>query len=84
MVKAAGHYGVLHPTCLVESLTLCYLLQRQGVSADLRIGVRKMSDEFEAHAWVEYAGAALNQPDEQHRHYAAFDRGFSNLPGDPS
>ncbi|HTZ46893.1 MAG TPA: lasso peptide biosynthesis B2 protein [Verrucomicrobiae bacterium] len=83
MVKAAGHYGMLHPTCLAESLALYYLLQRQGVSADLRIGVRKTSDEFEAHAWVEYAGAALNQPDDQHRHYAAFDRGFSDQPGDP-
>jgi len=84
MVKAAGHYGALHPTCLVESLALWYLLQKQGVSANLRIGVRKTADEFEAHAWVEYAGAALNQPDERHRHYAAFDRGFSDLPGDPS
>jgi len=84
MVKAAGHYGFLRPTCLVESLALCYLLQKQGVPADLRIGVRKISDEFEAHAWVEYAGAALNQPDEQHRHYSAFDRGFSDFRGDPS
>jgi hypothetical protein len=84
MVKAAGRYGIVHPTCLVESLALWYLLQRQGISANLRIGVRKMSDEFEAHAWVEYAGLALNQPDQQHRHYAAFDRGFSDLPADPS
>jgi hypothetical protein len=74
----------LRPTCLVESLALWYLLQEQRVPADLRIGVRKMSGEFEAHAWVEYAGAALNQTEEQHRHYAAFDRGFSDLPGDPS
>lgn len=83
MVKAAGHYGVLRPTCLVESLALWYLLQTQAVSVNLRIGVRKIADEFQAHAWVEYAGAALNQPDEHHRHYAAFDRGFSDLPGDP-
>jgi hypothetical protein len=84
MVKAAGHYGILRPTCLVESLVLWHLLQQQGVFANLRIGVRKVSDEFEAHAWVEYAGSALNQSDEQHQHYATFDRSFSDLPGDPS
>jgi hypothetical protein len=82
MVIAAAHYGLVHPTCLVESLVLWNLLQRQGVPAALRIGVRKASDKFEAHAWVEFEGAALNQPEQQHRHYAAFDNGFSDLPGE--
>jgi Transglutaminase-like superfamily len=82
MVSAAAHYGVLHPTCLVESLALWYLLQIQGVPASLRIGVRKLSEKFEAHAWVEFKSTALNQAEEAHRHYAAFDSGFSDLPGD--
>src|SRR5207245_11237411 len=29
--------------------------------------------KFEAHAWVECGGAAINDPEELHRHYAAFD-----------
>jgi Transglutaminase-like superfamily len=84
MVKAGAHYGIAQPTCLGESLTLWYLLQKQGLPAVLRIGVRKVSEKFEAHAWVEYAGAALNQPEEPHQHYAAFDSGFSDLPGEKS
>jgi hypothetical protein len=82
MVRAGAHYGLLRPSCLVESLVLWHLLQRQGISSDLRIGVRKTSQKFEAHAWVEYSGAALNQTEEQHQHYAAFDAGLTDLPGE--
>ena len=81
MVKAAARYGVVQSTCLVESLALWYLLQKQGIPALLRIGVRKL-EKFEAHAWVEHQGTALNQSGEQHRHYAAFDSGFSDIPGE--
>ncbi len=84
MVRAGAHYGAVHPTCLEESLALWYLLQEQGIPARLRIGVRKMSGKFEAHAWVEYDGLALNQAEEAHQHYAAFDSGFSDLPGEKS
>jgi|SRR5271169_3453207 len=84
MVRAGARYGIFHPACLVESLTLWYLLQKQSIPASLRIGVRKLSEQFEAHAWVEYAGEALNQSEEQHQHYAAFDSGFSDLPGEES
>jgi len=79
MVRAGARYGLIRPTCLVESLTLWYLLRRQNVPATLRIGVRKASEKFEAHAWVECQGTALNQPEEPHQHYAAFDNGFSDL-----
>ncbi len=84
MVHAAAHYGMIRPTCLVESLTLWYLLQKQSIPASVRIGVRKESEKFEAHAWVEHAGAALSQPDAQHHHYAAFDSSFSDLPPEKS
>jgi hypothetical protein len=84
MVRAGAHYGMVRPTCLVESLTLWYLLQKQNIPASLRIGVRKVSEKFEAHAWVEYDSAALSQSEEKHHHYAAFDSGFSDLPGEKS
>lgn len=75
MVRAAEYYSPGQATCLEESLLLWYLLHRRNISAVLRIGVRKQADKFEAHAWVEENGIALNQRDEQHRHYAAFDNG---------
>jgi hypothetical protein len=81
MLTAAVHYSFLHHTCLAQSLTLWYLLENKGLSADLRVGVRKSSQAFEAHAWVEYQGIALNEPQQQHRHFSQFDRGLSDLPG---
>ena len=84
MVKAGAHYGPLQPTCLVESLTLWHLLQTQGIPVQLRIGVRKLSGKFEAHAWVESEGVALNQVEQAHHHYMAFDSGLSDLPGEKS
>jgi Transglutaminase-like superfamily len=81
MTKAAVRYGLIRPTCLVESLALWYLLETQEIPVSLRIGV-KTTDKFEAHAWVEYAGAALNQTEQQHQHYAVFDNAFSDLPGE--
>jgi hypothetical protein len=81
MTKAAVRYGLIRPTCLVESLALWYLLETQEIPVSLRIGV-KTTHKFEAHAWVEYAGAALNQTEQQHQHYAVFDNAFSDFPGE--
>ena len=80
MVRAAVHHSLLHFTCLEESLGLWYLLRRQGIAPQLRIGVRKENGKFEAHAWVEHGGEALNQPEATHLHYAAFEKEFSEPP----
>ncbi len=80
MVNAADRHGLVHPSCLAKSLTLWWLLGRQGIPSHLRIGIRKEKGKFEAHAWVECDGAALNEPDEHHHHYSAFDGAFSSPP----
>jgi hypothetical protein len=80
MVNAADRHGLVHPSCLAKSLTLWWLLRRQGIPSHLRIGIRKEKETFEAHAWVECNGAALNEADEQHHHYSAFDGALSSLP----
>ena len=77
MVRAAARYGIGRASCLEESLTLWWLLARQGILSDLRIGVRKEHESFEAHAWVERDGVALNEPEARHTHYAAFDSEFA-------
>jgi hypothetical protein len=84
MVRAAEHYGLARCTCLEESLALWYLLGRQNISSRIRIGVRKQAEKFEAHAWVECEGEALNQSEELHRHYAPFASEFDNLPAEKS
>jgi Transglutaminase-like superfamily len=72
LVRAAARHSFVRPTCLQESLTLWWLLARQGIPAELRVGVRKDGPKFAAHAWVESEGVALNEPNSQHQHYAAF------------
>ena len=60
LVQAAARYGLFRPTCLPQSLVLWWLLRRQGLAADLRIGVKPEPNRLEAHAWVEFQGQALN------------------------
>ncbi|MBA0087776.1 MAG: lasso peptide biosynthesis B2 protein [Acidobacteria bacterium Pan2503] len=80
MVHAADRHGLVHPSCLAKSLTLWWLLGRQGITSRLRIGIRKENGELQAHAWVERKGTALDEPEELDRHYAAFDRELARLP----
>ncbi len=80
MVRAAEHYGIGQPNCLRVSLVLWWLVARQGIASDLCVGVRKDGGKFEAHAWVECGGAALNEPETNHQHYAAFDAALASLP----
>jgi hypothetical protein len=73
LVDVAARYCPLHTTCLHRSLVLWWLLHCQGMESALRIGVRKQAGQFQAHAWVEYAGTPLH---DQHvtQHFAAFDQ----------
>ena len=80
MLRAAGRYGIVRPNCLKTSLALWWLLARQGIASDLRVGVRKDGEKFEAHAWVECGGVALNDLETTHPHYAAFDEALASLP----
>src|SRR5215471_15751988 len=41
MVRAAARHGFGNPSCLEESMVLVYLLRRQGIDSQLRIGVKK-------------------------------------------
>jgi hypothetical protein len=83
MVRAAGYYGIGHPNCLNLSLALWWLLARQGIASDLRVGVRKAGEKFEAHAWVECGGVPLNEPEANHEQFAAFDAALASLPPEP-
>jgi hypothetical protein len=47
----------------------------------VRIGTRKTGEKFEAHAWEECEGDALNEPEGLYKHYAVFDEVFPILGG---
>ena len=74
LVQAAARYGLFRPTCLPQSLVLWWLLRRQGLAADLRIGVKPEPNRLEAHAWVEFQGQALNDGADVARRFAPFPR----------
>lgn len=71
--QAAARHLFFRANCLEQSLTLWWLLQRRGIAAELRIGARKEAGRFEAHAWVEFGGAVLNDAGEEHLHFVPFD-----------
>jgi|ERR1700722_12581481 len=79
MVRSAAQRAWGSPACLEQSLALWWLLGRQGIASSVRIGTRKNAEKFEAHAWVERDGVALNEPEEAHKHYAAFGEEFPML-----
>ena len=83
MVAAGGHHGPRRSSCLEESLVLWWLLRRQGFSPGLCVGARKRDGRFEAHAWVELAGAVLNDTGEVHRHYTPFDQSIVTAQAGP-
>ena len=64
-VQAASR-RVPYATCLTQSLSLQYLMDRYGHESTVQIGVSKSAAGlFEAHAWVEWNGRVLlNTPAE--------------------
>ena len=76
MVNAAVRHGLGRFSCLERALALWWLLRQEGIASSVRIGARKSDGKFEAHAWVERDGVALNEPQQEHRHYATFDAAF--------
>jgi Transglutaminase-like superfamily len=83
IVHASARNGIGDPTCLEISLALWWLLARQGIASELRVGIRKDGGTFEAHAWVECGGQTLSDPEILHHHFAAFDAALAALPPDP-
>jgi hypothetical protein len=81
MVRVAVRYYQPWANCLKQSLVLWILLRFQGIISELRIGVQRESNKFSAHAWVEYQGVVLNDTDDVHQRFHAFDRPFEQPVG---
>lgn len=81
LVAAAARHGPYRASCLPTALTLQWLLRRQGIEAELRLGVRKERERLEAHAWLEHEGRPLMDTREDLEPYAAFDRAVADSAG---
>jgi hypothetical protein len=80
VVRAAVRSGIGDSNCLKVSLALWWLLARQGIASDLRVGVHTDGGKFEAHAWVECGRVAFNDPEKNYPDYAVFDTALASLP----
>lgn len=69
--------------CLEQSLTLWWLLRREGIASELRIGGRKDGGKFEAHAWVEIGEEVLEISGGEHRHFVPFDGPLESMETKP-
>lgn len=81
LARQAIRHSPIKGQCLSQSLVLWHLLRQQGIESELRIGVGKETDEspiaadnFNAHAWVEYQGVALNDRPDVRQRFAPFER----------
>jgi hypothetical protein len=64
LVTAAARRHPVKTVCLAQSVTLWFLLLREGVDSAVRIGVNRADGVFSAHAWIEVDGQVfLDGPD---------------------
>jgi hypothetical protein len=74
LMGLALRYALHRGNCLSQSLTLWWLLQSQGIKSDLRIGVRRVEGQFQAHAWIEHDGQPINDMQDVQSRFATFQR----------
>ena len=72
LVRVASMHGPIQGNCLIQSLTIWWLLHRQGIPTELRIGVRKSHGRLEAHAWAEHDDQVVNDDPDIARRYSPF------------
>ncbi len=71
-VNRAARFGLFNANCLQRSLALWWMLRRQGIASDLKIGARINGRQCEAHAWVECDGAVLNDDEDVAERFPPF------------
>jgi hypothetical protein len=59
LVGWASHLHLLKMTCLPQSLALRWMLNRRGITSDLKLGAMKTRIGIHAHAWVEIEGEVI-------------------------
>jgi hypothetical protein len=60
LVNALARRRPFRSSCLTRSIVLMTLLQRRGITTELRIGVCRVGQSVDAHAWIEHNGVPLN------------------------
>lgn len=64
VVQVAAH-GLFRPECLVRSVAIQRLLERERLCGGaVHVGVRMRGETFDAHAWVTFAGEIIGDREE--------------------
>ena len=71
-VDRAATYYLRHALCLQRSAVITCLLRREGISAEMVIGCRKIP--FRGHAWVEVDGQVVSDTPKVQIHYRVLER----------
>ncbi len=69
IVEIAARRGIYQATCLRKSLLVWWFLRAEGIPSHICFGVKLTGPNLEAHAWVEYQGKVLNDPQNIHTGY---------------
>lgn len=80
-VDIASRHHIYKMSCLRRSLVLQRLLYRQGLQADLRFGVNKAGGELQAHAWLEFQGRPIGEPETLSEHFTTLLIKKRSMPG---
>lgn len=73
-IAAVARHLPFETSCLDQSFTLWWYLRRRGFAAKLCLGGRKGARGFEAHAWVEFAGATFVDASGESVDFVEFER----------
>ena len=60
LARAVGNRSLWPTSCLRQALAVWLLLRRRHLPAELKIGVTRREPPFQAHAWVDLNGVALD------------------------
>ena len=69
LVELAARNHLYPMSCLRRALVLQRMLSRRGIPTQLRIGARKEPSGLAAHAWLEFAGQPVGEPDDVTAHF---------------
>lgn len=72
LVQTAARHSFYRANCFQQSLVLWWLLHRRGLAGELCLGLKKTGNQPEGHAWVEFAGHALNESEAARAEYQVF------------
>lgn len=63
LVELASRHGPPR-TCLHRAIVLWWMVLREGICCELRLGARLQNGRFQAHAWIEHRGRRVTNDDQ--------------------